>query len=53
MLMNNLHLQNSTYYQTHSAVFAKTIGLSDKTAKFRKCPANFVSLPDSMSDETL
>ena len=28
-------------------------GLSDKTAKFQKCPANFVSLPDSMSDEKL
>ena len=32
------------------AVFKKTTGLSDKTAKFRKCPANLVSLPDSMSD---
>ena len=32
-------------------VFAKTAGLSDKTARFPKCPANFVSLPDSMSDE--
>ena len=36
---------------THSPVFAKTAGLSDKTAKFQKCPANFVSLPDSMSNE--
>ena len=34
-------------------VFAKTAGLSDKTARFQKCPANFVSLPDSMSDEKL
>ena len=34
-------------------VFAKTAGLSDKTAKFRKCLAIFVSLPDSMSDEKL
>ena len=31
----------------------KTTGLSDKIAKFRKCPANFVSLPDCMSDEKL
>ena len=33
------------------AVFTKTAGLSDKTAKFQKCQANFVSLPDSMSDK--
>ena len=31
------------------SVLAKTAGVSDKTAKFKKCPANFVSLPDSMS----
>ena len=31
----------------------KTASLSDKTAKFLKCPANFVSLPDSISDEKL
>ena len=35
------------------AVFAKTAGLSDKTAKFQECPANFVSLQDSVSDEKL
>ena len=33
------------------SVFAKTAGLSDKTDKFQKCPANFVSLPVSMSEE--
>ena len=37
--------------RTSNTVFAKTAGLSDKTAKFRKCPMNFVSLPDSLSDE--
>ena len=35
------------------AVFVKTAGLSDKTAKFQKCLANFVSLPARMSDEKL
>ena len=39
--------------RTSNTVFAKTAGLSDKTAKFRKCPMNFVSLPDSLSDEKL
>ena len=34
-------------------VIAETADLSDKTAEFHKCPANFVSLPDSMSDEKL
>ena len=34
-------------------VFVKTVGLSDKTGKFLKCTVNFVSLPDSMSDEKL
>ena len=32
------------------SVFAITAGLLDKTAKFQKCTANFVNLPDSMSD---
>ena len=31
----------------------KTAGLSDKTTKFQECPANFVSLPDNVSDEKL
>ena len=34
-------------------VFARTACLSDKTSKFLNCPANFVTLPDSMSDEKL
>ena len=39
--------------QSFSTVFAKTVGLSDKTGKFLKCPANFVSLPDIMPNEKL
>ena len=38
---------------TNHAVFAKTAGLLDKTAKFQKCPTIFVSLSDSMSDEKI
>ena len=39
--------------RTSNTVLAKNDGLSNKTAKFRKCPMNFVSLPDSLSDEKL
>ena len=37
--------------QSFSTVFAKTVGLSDKTGKFFKCPANFISLPDIMPNQ--
>ena len=42
-LSNDCHMQSSR----------KTSGLLDKTAKFKKCMANFVSLLNSMSDEKL
>ena len=49
-MFKNLLLRN---HKRDEAVFAKTTSLSDKTAKFQNCPANFVSLLDSMSDKKI
>ena len=51
--ISNLDFGALKQFSMPQTVFAKTAGLTDKTAKFQKCPANFVSLSDSMSDEKL